>query len=378
VGRRRFITFLVAVATVLAPVPARALDLGDAQERLSVLEAQIRRGEEETANYQNQLVELAGQITTEEGNLDEIRANLAQTRERVWASELELAEFKVQMRGRAREVYKHGGALEMIGVLLGSQSMDDLMSRVDYANELAKQDSALMQGALRLNERLRGLQEYQTTLEARQRAMVANLETRQDNLDDVFARQQLVLAELAESRSDALDLIERSAAELGPGAVAAIRQVAGHGMTISYEQWANALLKTLGAPVVRNNLITVVAWEAAEGTNATWNPLATTMPAEGATNFNHVGVKNFLSKEQGIDATIRTLVRPGLGYEAILDGLERGAPPMETAYAIQQSRWCHGCAEGGYVISIVGAVEKYYDSYSGEGARSALEPKAGG
>lgn len=367
--RHRILAALGAVAAALALLasPAGAqTSIGDVEERLSVLEAQIRRGEDEAASFQAQLVELAGQITIERGNLEEIRANLQATDERVWASELQLGEFTAQMRSRAREIYKRGGALELIGVVLGAESMNDFVDRVTYANELAKQDSALMQDALVLNAKLKDLQEYQRLLVRKQAAAVANLETKQDNVDDVFARQQVVLEELAMARAEALDLAERLAADIGPGASAAIRRVAGHGMTISYADWAKSFLRSIGAPVVRNNLIVVVAWEAAEGTQATWNPLATTMGAEGATDFNSVGVKNYLSKAQGIDATIRTLVRPGWGYEAILDGLERGAPPMETAKAIQQSHWCHGCAEGGYVIGIIPAVEKYYDTYAGE------------
>jgi peptidoglycan hydrolase CwlO-like protein len=358
------------VAPAQTPGSASAT-IGDVEERLNVLEAQIRRGEDEAASFQAQLVELTGQITIERGNLAEIRANLEATDQRIWASELQLGEFKAQMRARAREIYKHGGALEMIGVVLGAESMNDFVGRVSYANELAEQDSALMQDALTLNEKLRKVQDYQRVLLRKQAAAVANLETQQDNLDDVFARQQGVLDDLAMARAEALDLVERLAANIGPGASAAIRRVAGHGMTITYAEWAKAFLRALGAPVVRSNMIVVIAWQAAEGTQATWNPLATTMPAEGASDFNSVGVKNFLSMEQGIDASIRTLMRPNFGYEAILDGLERGAHQMETAHAIQQSHWCHGCAEGGYVIGIVPAVEKYYDDDAHSGPKRA-------
>ena len=369
-----FVAAVAALALLASPVGAQT-SIGDVAERLNVLEAQIRRGEDEAASFQAKLVELAGQITIERGNLAEIRANLESTDQRVWASEIALGEFKAQMRGRAREVYKRGGALQMIGVLMGAESMNDFVNRVAYANDMAKKDSALMRDAIVLNERLRDLQDYQRLLLRKQAAAVANLETQQDNVDDVFARQQSVLADLAHARAEALDLVERLAADLGPGATASLRRVAGHGMTISYAQWAKAFLKALGAPVVRNNMIVVVAWQAAEGTQATWNPLATTMPAEGASDFNEVGVKNYLSKEQGIDASIRTLLRGGFGYEAILDGLERGAPSMETAYAIQQSRWCHGCAEGGYVIGIVPAVEKYYDDYAGTQPAEPAAPR---
>lgn len=367
-GRRRFLAALfgaVVVAFSLLQAPAVGQELGDQQEHLAVLEARIRKGENEAATYQAQLVDIAASIATERGNLEEIRANLASTNERANVSHARMDRYRAGLNARAREIYKRGGALETIGVVLGSSSMDDFVNRVAYANELADEDNALIAGVAGAHQRVERLQQHQQNLERDQADIVGLLERREVEAIDVFAKQQLVLAELAQARGEAIQIVRSLGGYVEPGALMSIRQVAGHGMPISYEQWGRAFLETLGAPVVRNNLVVMVAWQAAEGTQATWNPLATTMPADDATNFNDVGVKNFMSMEQGIDASIRTLVRPGLGYDAILDGLERGAPPAETAYAIQQSRWCHGCAEGGYVISIIPAVEQYYDAYGG-------------
>ena len=89
-----------------------------------------------------------------------------------------------------------------------------------------------------------------------------------------------------------------------------LKQVAGHGMTITYGEWAQSFLNNLGAPVTRNNLVLVVAWETAEGTLATWNPLATTIDMPSATVYNTSGVRNYTTKQQGIDATIKTLEVP--------------------------------------------------------------------
>ena len=86
-----------------------------------------------------------------------------------------------------------------------------------------------------------------------------------------------------------------------------------------------------------------------------------------STAFNSSGVRNYTSLSQGLYATLRTLSHSGYGYEAILSSLERAADPMTTARAINASRWCRGCANGGYVIALVPSVEQYYERYAGAG-----------
>jgi hypothetical protein len=49
------------------------------------------------------------------------------------------------------------------------------------------------------------------------------------------------------------------------------------------------------------------AWRQHEGAKATYNPFNTTQKAAGATNFNSVGVKNFINRAQGLKATLDTL-----------------------------------------------------------------------
>jgi len=75
-----------------------------------------------------------------------------------------------------------------------------------------------------------------------------------------------------------------------------------------------------------------------------------------------------VSLDQGLQATRRTLGHCCYGYEAILANLARNADPMTTGQAIHDSRWCAGCAHGGYVIDIIPTVERYYDHYAEQSA----------
>jgi hypothetical protein len=138
----------------------------------------------------------------------------------------------------------------------------------------------------------------------------------------------------------------------------------GGGMPVTYGQWAARFLKALGTPVSHSNLVVMVAWQSAEGTDASWNPLATTYDMPGATMFNSVGVKNYPSLGAGIQATIGTLQGSSHGYEAIVSHLRASSDPMVTGGAINASDWCHGCAGGQYVIELIPVVEKYYENYA--------------
>ncbi|HVF08326.1 MAG TPA: hypothetical protein VNC60_07105 [Actinomycetota bacterium] len=87
---------------------------------------------------------------------------------------------------------------------------------------------------------------------------------------------------------------------------------------LTYEGWASAFLGRLGVPACDENLLVVVAWETAESTAASFNPLATTRDMPDATDLNTVGVKRYASLSQGLDASRDTLVlgAESYGYEA--------------------------------------------------------------
>lgn len=79
--------------------------------------------------------------------------------------------------------------------------------------------------------------------------------------------------------------------------------------------WEADVLRELGAIAGGNAVAFLSAWHACEGGTAAFNPLNTTQPAAGATNYNSVGVKNYPSEAVGLHATVQTLTNgfyPGL------------------------------------------------------------------
>ncbi len=124
---------------------------------------------------------------------------------------------------------------------------------------------------------------------------------------------------------------------------------------LTFERWATAFLGALGAPVCDQDLVLVVTWETAESTMARYNPLATTYALPGATFFNTVGVKDYVSFAQGVEASRDTLLggSASFGYAAVVGALRACAPATVTAMAIRDSAWCRGCGAGAYVLGLL-------------------------
>lgn len=110
----------------------------------------------------------------------------------------------------------------------------------------------------------------------------------------------------------------------------------------SDDAFYNKILAGIGAPVTPENKRFMYAWRAAEGGQAAFNPFNTTQGAPGATNYNTAGVKNYASEEQGVAATVKTLLNGR--YGDIVSALRDGGPGASAAaaQALARSPWGTG------------------------------------
>lgn len=104
--------------------------------------------------------------------------------------------------------------------------------------------------------------------------------------------------------------------------------------------WQTQVLHGVGAPVTPQNLLFVNAWARAEGGSAANNPFNTTQTAPGATAYNSVGVRNYLTPQAGLQATISTLQNGRYGN--ILSALRSGTSARAAASALANSPWGTG------------------------------------
>ena len=109
------------------------------------------------------------------------------------------------------------------------------------------------------------------------------------------------------------------------------------------DDFYKAVLKCLGAEPTKDNMLFMYAWRQSEGGKAKNNPFNTTMKMPGATNISNtsVGVKNYSTPEEGIEATCKTLKngRDKYGYDKIIDGLKNDVGLKQLSDAVINSKW---------------------------------------
>jgi peptidoglycan hydrolase CwlO-like protein len=373
---RRLARALVAMASAFAllassmggSTASTRSKLDAAKNRLTALTGQIGSEEAQAQTLQGQLSALEARISDATSRVAQIDAELAATRRDLVREAKQADRLQTKLNTMARALFMQGaGSMQeaLLGPLLASSSMGDLgdllttgqivaQSNVDLATHVSNVKAELGFKTADLNQ-----------LRSQQVQLMAQLTTERASMAQAIAQQQAVLGNLDRTKTEIVALIVRLHKQLRAEALAAVGtafQGPGH---VAYGAWAGLFLRTVGASECRANLITVVAWQYSEFTQAEWNPLADTLAMPGSTTFNSVGVQNYVSVDQGLQATRYTLVNgPWLGYGAILAGLAACADPMTTARAINASMWCRGCAGGGYVVNDVPKVEANYDLYA--------------
>ena len=113
-----------------------------------------------------------------------------------------------------------------------------------------------------------------------------------------------------------------------------------------WSTWASAVLQGVNAPANDTNAGTLWAWSGAESLprdRMSWcNPLNTTEPWPGSGDMNTVGVKRYASVQNGIDATVATLLNGH--YPVILANLRASLPRAQWGLACANlGTWGTGC-----------------------------------
>jgi len=337
------------------------------------------------ASAQQQLHQLEAQIASEQAGLAGLHASLrdaivavAHSRELYDAIQAQLldsrrqtADVQAQYDGIRAQIDKLGVAAYVGGPGATFQSLDPLSIRdasdlLQYVSSIVQHNATLAEEAKQLQNTLTARTAQEATVMQQRGAALTQMTSDQDALMQRLSEEQIRMIQLAQARAQVAGLLVRLRAQLRAEEIAAAEAALQHGVT--FGKWATAFLGHIGAPVARNNLVVIVAWETAEWTSARWNPLATTYYMPGSSCYNRGCVRNYLNLQQGLEATFRTLSRHGLGYEPILNDLAHNADPMDTAKAINASSWCGGCSDGQYVVDLVPSVEQHYDYYANASA----------
>ncbi|HZT10055.1 MAG TPA: hypothetical protein VFB09_03385 [Actinomycetota bacterium] len=342
--------------------------LDAAKNRLTALTGQIGSEEAQARTLQDQLSSLDTQIGDASRKVDQIDAELAATHHDLVTAKAQADRLQKRLNVVARTLFMQGaGSMQaaVLGTLLSSGSLGNLGDLLATGQIVAQSDVDLATHVGNLKAELAFKAADLTRLRDQQVRLMAQLAAARTSKARAVADQRAVLADLDRTKSEIVALIARLHRQLRAEALAAVGtafQGPGH---VAYGAWAGLFLRAVGAPGCQANLITLVAWQYSEFTQAAWNPLADTLAMSGSTSFNSIGVQNYVSLDEGLQATRFTLVNGStFGYGAILGDLAGCADPMSTARAINASMWCRGCAGGAYVVNDIPKVEANYDLYA--------------
>ena len=118
------------------------------------------------------------------------------------------------------------------------------------------------------------------------------------------------------------------------------------------------VLQGIGAQFSTNSLVFMQAWREAEGGRASYNPFNVTRKTiRGRKNdmfaYNSVGVQNYRTFEDGVQATVETLKLSY--YTGIVEGLKEGRNPLTLAReeASKGLATWKGQAGGGYIAAVL-------------------------
>ena len=348
--------------------------LARARIRLSRLQSVIATQQRDLGAMQARVGDLAAQLGAAQAAFAQTQAELTAARAALSDAQGRYEAIRQRLDDRAAQALVLGSGPQM-EFLLESRSLSEVSDRIEFLNQLQAADAALARQA---EANAQALEHRRAELEAtlqRQAALVSLLSRRRDAASSAFDAEQQQLERIARTRRQAAAIVDHVLADRrqrqSERASALDADLAAIGGAVApYGQWARLFLREIGAPACRSNLVALVTWQAAEGTSAAWNPLATTLAMPGSTAFNSVGVQNYVSLAQGLDAIHRTLLGGAstYGYGAVLDALAGCADARTTAAAINASAWCRGCAGGTYVTGLVPVVEAYYDRYAADSA----------
>jgi peptidoglycan hydrolase CwlO-like protein len=373
VRRRPLLVPLVAVALVVGlAMPAGATSVAeyrDAKHRLQALSDEIRRREAALATSETRFEDLRADVQRVMARLDEIRDRSQALNAEVVTLQDRLQTLTHRLNEAVSSTYMHqpGGQLGiMLGVLTGSQSIHDLTDGMEFASRIANSTASVATEVLETRARLSEHLAELRALASEKADLLAGLKRQRGRLHDLNLDRRRALDRLSETQRKMIALVRRLHDEVAAQLFPLIGTAFQGGAHTSYGRWAVLFLQALEAPTCHSNEVVLVAWQLAEFTQAAWNPLATTKPMPGSWTFNSSSVQNFPSLETGLVASKLTLYDgwSSYGYGAIVNDLRACSSPYTTAHAIQASSWCHGCADGAYVVNKIGLVAANFDLYS--------------
>lgn len=194
--RRKTVAF--AIASVLTfggtlgaiSVPALAEDSATLQTQLDEANSQLSQMGYQLAAAQEDLNNTVVQLNDTQSKIDQLNSDIASKQE-------ELSQAQATLGKRVSANYKTGG-VNLISLVLDSDSFEDLFSRIYYADKVAESDANAISQVKTLQNELKDQQSELEAQKSQQESLVAQKSSQTESLQSQVSDQQSYVASLSD------------------------------------------------------------------------------------------------------------------------------------------------------------------------------------
>lgn len=218
--RRLFVLFTavtLATASMLVPgsenveanstlqnkINAIKEDRGQTQSEMDKKEAEIKELEREMQLIEKEIRVIDDktektnqQIREKDGEIEATKVRIEELAEEIQIIETRIAERDALLKSRVRSMYKNGGSVDYLEVILGAKSFGDLINRISALNTIAEQDRAILEAhnndKLMVEEAKLLMEEELITLEDQ----LQELETLKEKLEEQRKAKDRIMSQL--------------------------------------------------------------------------------------------------------------------------------------------------------------------------------------
>ena len=179
----------------LSATPSVSEEVQVVQNKYGDLQAKVNELEEKVQILDNQISPLAEKINQNNNEIEKINQEIDTTKKDIEQTKKDIAEKEDILGERLRELYKSGGQTSLISLIFGSNSLSDLLSRVDSASRIVKLDNQVIDEVVEKKDKL---DEKVSELKDKNDEIVKineDTQKQKDELDKKKAEQQLLVDE---------------------------------------------------------------------------------------------------------------------------------------------------------------------------------------
>jgi cell wall-associated NlpC family hydrolase len=212
---RQVAAFLAAAAAVLTVATSATAD-----PSISSKQAQARAilGQVEEMDMQlERAVEAYNGATVE---LNRIDGDLQRNARHLVVAKRSLKTAQTRIAGRLRELYVNGGTGGVVEIVLGAESLDDLLNRIDMVERVGAQDAKVVAEVKRFQREVRAQKVRLQKARAAQASVVAERASQKQSIEGQLGERQRLLASVR-SEISRLQAAERARAAAAAAAARA-------------------------------------------------------------------------------------------------------------------------------------------------------------